>query len=490
MGKAQVIESLGRGQYRIRLLLKRDEIIARIARYTAQICSINRELEIYTAECAEFWSGVSESSSSEQSKSSESESSYSGAGDPPVTFEEQSRINLLKLRKAAIQKKKTQLEALELEDPEITAWCADYTSTLAVGSDIGTIEVIRERGKGVNIEPGWEGNAVYSPVRDGQVESGIASTPAGLFYNLAMAPGSQKWKPTYRYGIITAINGSLCNVTLDAVKTGYYYKIENQEEPWLGVNQESSLIDVPFEYMDCNEVAFSVDDRVIVKFTDYDWSQPQVIGFESEPLPCQRFVYVHCFTRYTSLHPGTPSSAADIYRRAYAEMDPFTGELTWVDKADIEGDFNLADNWNMVMWRTWFGGSSSGYPACARDNQYAIPFYNSGYLQSLPPWGAVEMYSRAFTLPNGRMVFFSPTYCSINIFTQDGSAYILRNITRRKSVGRVTITDGAMFVTIAIPRLVAPYMFPWDDPRHEPKFHPANTPPFFYAYDYWEWPTW
>ena len=484
MGKAQIIESLGGGQYRIRLILKRDEIIARIARYLAQICAINQELEIETQECADFYSEGSTSSSSEQSKSSASESSYSGEGESPLSIQEQSRINLLKLRKAALQKKKEQLEALKLEDPEITAWCADYTSALQIGGDVGTIEVIRERGKGVNIEPGWMDNAVYNPIRDGQIEPSIASTPAGLFYNLAMAPGSQKWRPTYRYGTITAINGNLCNVTLDQMKTGYYYKIENTDEPWLQVNQATALTDVPIEYMDCHGSAFGVDDRVIVKFTNYDWSLPKVIGFESEPVPCRRFVYCHVFHKFDSSHlpEAPPSDQDDVYRRRYAEMDPFTGELSWVTQESIEDDFNLQDNWNLVKWRVWVGSGSLSYDQCYWDDGYALVYYNYGYLQSMPPWAGWPMYSRVFTLPNSKMVFFSITAPSINIFTPDDASYVLRNVTRQTTQPRVTASSGAMFIHLKLLRLRGPIHVPPDDPYHQPVW---VDPP-----GYWQWPIW
>jgi hypothetical protein len=128
-----------------------------------------------------------------------------------------------------------------------------------------------------NIQPGYDGNAVYDSARDGQLTPTLAMTPAAAFYNLAMLPGWQKWKPTYRYGTITAVDGDLANVTLDAATS---------TQQGLGVNQESTLSDVPIEYMTCNGSSFEVGDEVLVKFAGQEWSSPIVVGFKDNPAAC------------------------------------------------------------------------------------------------------------------------------------------------------------------------------------------------------------
>jgi hypothetical protein len=65
-------------------------------------------------------------------------------------------------------------------------------------------------------------------------------SPSGIFYNLAMHPGVQKWKPTHRYGQITAIDyeAHTCSVSLEAA---YDYHLD--------LNQTYTLTAVPIKYM-------------------------------------------------------------------------------------------------------------------------------------------------------------------------------------------------------------------------------------------------
>jgi hypothetical protein len=111
----------------------------------------------------------------------------------------------------------------------------------------------------------------------------MALTPAAAFYNLAMLPGWQKWKPTYRYGTITAIDGDTATLTLEAVTS---------TQQSLGVNQTSTLTNVPIEYMSCNGAAFEVGDEVLVKFTGQDWASPKIIGFKDNPVACEIPFYI------------------------------------------------------------------------------------------------------------------------------------------------------------------------------------------------------
>lgn len=162
-------------------------------------------------------------------------------------------------------------------DTNITAWCADLTEDLT--GEVGLIEIGREQANGVNIQPGYNANAVYDGDRDGQLVPLMAQTPAATFYNLAMLPGAQKWKPTYLYGVISNIDTATdtADVTLDHV---------NSSQQSLGIVQAYALTNVPIAYMECNSAAFEEGDRVIVRFKENDFKQPEVIGFEDEPRPC------------------------------------------------------------------------------------------------------------------------------------------------------------------------------------------------------------
>jgi len=165
------------------------------------------------------------------------------------------------------------------------AWCVDRTEDLS--GAVGIIEIAGALDKGFNIQPGHENNAAYNAARDGslkQVQPFPNTSPTGeVYWNWAMRSGWQKWKPNYRYGVISNINmdSDTCNVALDDC-----YATDAPDGQLLDINQASSLTGVEIDYMDCNATAFKDGARVIVKFENNDWESPKVIGFESEPQPC------------------------------------------------------------------------------------------------------------------------------------------------------------------------------------------------------------
>lgn len=192
------------------------------------------------------------------------------------TIGEGTEKELLKLERNSYIKKKEYLQNNMPEDPTVSAWCADLTEDIA--GDVGTIEVPGERGV-VQIQPGYEDNSTYDSTRDGQLQPSIASTPAATFYNLAMLPGWQKWKPTYRYGVILNIDtdANTCDVKLDEVES-------SQQN--LNINQELNLTGISVSYMSCDSIAFEDGDSVLVKFEGQTWDGAQVVGFKDNPKPC------------------------------------------------------------------------------------------------------------------------------------------------------------------------------------------------------------
>ena len=129
-------------------------------------------------------------------------------------------------------------------DTTVEAWCADLSQNLT--GEVGTIEPNGEPDPAKYIiQPGYQANAVYNQSRDGQVQALMASTPEATFWNKAMMPGWQKWKPTYRIGVIDSIDSAehTCSLTLDVVNS--------RETPkrLLNINQGTSLSGVPIEYM-------------------------------------------------------------------------------------------------------------------------------------------------------------------------------------------------------------------------------------------------
>lgn len=183
---------------------------------------------------------------------------------------------LWELKLKSLQARKEYLSNNMPENPVIAAWCADLSETLT--GTVGTIEVPGERGT-VLIRPGYADNAAHDADRDGQLAPAVGSTPAGVFFNLAMLPAWQKWWPTYRFGTLTSVDedNDICNVLLEEAVSS----AQN-----LSINQTETLSSVPIVYMDGNADPFAVGDDVVIEFVDQDWTQPRVIGFKDHPRPC------------------------------------------------------------------------------------------------------------------------------------------------------------------------------------------------------------
>jgi hypothetical protein len=248
-------------------------------------------------------------------------------------------LQLKQIEKAGLEKR---LEALKFpaENPIVSAWCADLTANLA--GNVGTIEIPGERGS-VNIQAGYSGGAVYDADTDGILQPVIAGTPANVFGNLAMLPGWQKFKPTYRTGRITAFSTDMltCSISLDQA-------ISSQQN--LAINQSNKLWNVPFDYMGCSSTAFDISDRVIIKFINQDWSKPQIIGFASSPKPGRICI------KLTIDLPGypygmvlTPAYNVEIFVLNYFNYIPGSG-YGWGDPLDITYKFDtLTQYWKITI---------------------------------------------------------------------------------------------------------------------------------------------
>ena len=195
---------------------------------------------------------------------------------------------------------------------------------------------------------------------DGQLQPAASSNPWATFWNQALLPAWQKWKPMYRLGEILSLSGDTCTVRLDAA---------HSSQQNISVNRAATLYGVPIQYMECNGAAFSVGDRVVVEFRYHDQTKPLVIGFEREPKQCG---YYHgiIITPCSSLSPegwgdplnGDPWGTPGVAPGHYVEMvdPPYTGAsggkgtqalLTW--ESDSPGG---AKRLRMRHGAEWFPG--------------------------------------------------------------------------------------------------------------------------------------
>lgn len=186
----------------------------------------------------------------------------------------QTKVARNKVDTISVAKEIAYLQTVVVEH-NINAWCADFTEEAE--GEVGTIEVPGEPSATL-IVPG----ALAPVADDGHVVARALQSPEQAFFNAAILPGWQKFKPTYRFGAIGNINyeNDTADVTLATAKSSA------QD---LGINQETLLSGIPVEYMNCHASAFENGDSVLVKFEDQDWENPKVIGFQSNPRPCDPY---------------------------------------------------------------------------------------------------------------------------------------------------------------------------------------------------------
>jgi hypothetical protein len=288
MGKGTIISHTGEGLYSVTLNLDKTHLTAELTKLATDITNYGIAIPEITTQIATL--------EAELAALDPSSTEYKNK---KKTYDAKVKIkNVFIINLAAAIKRQSFLNKNMPVDPTISAWCADLTTDLS--GSVGTIEVPGERHTIVNIQPGFNNNAVYSQTRDGKLQPSLAGLENAVFYNYAILPGWQKWMPTYRYGTITAVSGDNCDVTLEAAVSSVTDKNGNG----LDVNAVTTLSNVPIDYMDCDGEAFEVDDVVLIKFNSVEadiknagnWAHATVIGFKDHPkAPGGAVIYVQVY---------------------------------------------------------------------------------------------------------------------------------------------------------------------------------------------------
>lgn len=182
-------------------------------------------------------------------------------------------LDLLTSERAQLRKDLSYWGGLQLETTQ-QAWCTDCTED-ATG-EVATIEIPGE-GALVLIQAGAPGGSAAA----GALVAREVQTAEQVFFNAAILPGWQKFKPTYRRGQIMALD-----VEKNTAQVALYEAKSSAQN--LDINRENLLLkDVRVQYMDCHANAFEVNDDCVVMFENQDWEHPLVIGFVSHPRPCR-----------------------------------------------------------------------------------------------------------------------------------------------------------------------------------------------------------
>lgn len=278
MGKGEIISHTGEGLYQVKLIHDRRFIDKALERLNQMIAWVDSKI----------------------------------AGFDPGD----DRIPVFELMKASYEKRIEYINDLAPEDPTVSAWCGDYTTDLT--GYVGTIEVDGQTDE-IQIYPGYGDEADYNASRDGQLASSMAMSPETTFFNFAMMPGWQRWKPTFKHAILSnlQIRGNkpdLCTITLT-----------NAPSEILGLTTIAQVVynNVEIDYMSCDGEAFSNGQEVLVMFESQDPTKPKVIGHKDHPPPCEKeYVYIKC----SASGETTYSIVWDVMAKGYAKLyDPATG---------------------------------------------------------------------------------------------------------------------------------------------------------------------
>ena len=300
MGKGQIISGGTDGEYQVKLLLDRRRV-------GSEQFGLTRRIAAVAAEAAAM---------------------------PPGTDKDKKE-----LQGTALEKREDLIQADMPADPTVAAWCADLTEDLS--GIVGTVEVPGERGT-VLIQPGYDGNAAYDSERDGVLQPSLAGTSESVYFNWALRPGWQKWMPTFRFDVITAISGDTCDVRL--------FNAQSSDQG-LQLNQTTSLSNVAIEYMQCNGEAFEVGDEVLIKFEGQDWDSPNVIGFKDNPRTCLQPFYIRLTIDSNTLYYGgqqisiTYTKTDSSVVTTDAKSIHGGGDTPDSQKHYLAGPFNL-ENWD------------------------------------------------------------------------------------------------------------------------------------------------
>lgn len=288
MGKARIISGGAAGNYQIEILEDRSRADAIRSELQQKISALDVKISESSARLSILESAldtalIAQDAAIDQyhqdirdtGSSSVDLNKYATASIMAASERDQEKMagRLFEIDRASAQSRIQMIDAL----PPLrqrSAWCADYSENLS--GIVATGEVPGEAGQ-VIIKPGFHDDAAWSGQADGAFQPALAGTAASVFYNLAMTPGWQKWRPTFRVGTIDSINGDICDVTLDPATSS---------QQGINVNYRTKYYSVPIMYMDCNGDAFYPGDKVLLAFSG-NTDSPSVVGFPDEPAECE-----------------------------------------------------------------------------------------------------------------------------------------------------------------------------------------------------------
>lgn len=260
---------------------------------------------------------------------------YQGLVDASLAMAEATRavqaaqlaVTQLEVEMAALEADKARLENLEVEQQR-ELWCADYTDDAPAEKIVETIEV-----------PGEPQQIIIAPQAPDYTEAKgyllmrELMVPHQAFFNAAILPGWQRWRPNYRIGVVIAVrDDNTLNVELEGISSAQGLGI-NPPEP-VGDAPLGELHGVPVDYMGAGADIFVVGDRVVVRINGFDWGDCTVIGFETKPRPVAGLL---CYAGGSAKHRARPAITEDrvLWSASAAasvgDIDVNFGRFGWTD---------------------------------------------------------------------------------------------------------------------------------------------------------------
>lgn len=119
----------------------------------------------------------------------------------------------------------------------------------------------------------------YDSEVHGHYVSPLVQTAYQAYFNAALLPGVQKFKPTYRRAFIYEIDSANNTAIVGLVAS-------RSKAQGLSILPTAERIEAQIFYAPCDASAFKVGDYVIVQFLGQDVNRPAVIGFSENPRAC------------------------------------------------------------------------------------------------------------------------------------------------------------------------------------------------------------
>lgn len=312
--------------------------------------------------------------------------------------------NSVKAQMKSAQDRKTAVQAVQAEVTQ-DVWCADYT--LDKTGAVGTIEIPGEPST-VIMAPQSMAEGAPALLSAGNVVARELMRSDHIYLNAAVLPGWQAWKPTYRRGLIMALDTTANTATVGLFPADSSAKDKNYKPIDINHRSAVTLTNVPVTYMTCNAAAFAVDDSVVVMFDNQSWASPRVIGFIDNPKPCTVFVL--------ALH--------GFYN------DPLTGGVSRSFGVVVTSDGTVIDQRIQVATSVEFDGAFS------RSNGYWFEFSGAGLIDG-------DEYLKVIRMTDGNENFLPERLFQ---FSRDNTELFALDLERLSQRIAVVLDDGTLAV--------------------------------------------